>query len=275
IKTQLISGKNEYRVIGLGLASELDIVIPATYSGLPVTEIGDNAFQGCSYIESVEIPDTVTCIGSYAFSAASGGNYSMQLKTVSFGVNSQLKTIKDHAFMGCNNLTEISIPKTVTSIGLSTFNSYSYEKVRKVHYAGTIDEWVQIEFCEDRYNAGASPLYDGKAELYIGDELVSGIISISSPTIKQGAFRGYTQISGVIISKNVIQIATLAFYNCNNLTDVYYEGTASEWNEIDIALYDNTSLTNATLYYYIENEADVPTDGGNYWHYVDGVPTAW
>ena len=55
---------------------------------------------------------------------------------------------------------------------------------------------------------------------------------------------------------------------------MYYKGTAEEWSEINMDFY-NTKLTSATRYYYIENEADVPTDGGNYWHYVDGVPTAW
>ena len=60
--------------------------------------------------------------------------------------------------------------------------------------------------------------------------------------------------------------------DCDNLRVVYYQGTASEWETITGS---STYLTSATRYYYVENEADVPTDGGNYWHYVDGVPTAW
>ncbi|MBR2441893.1 MAG: hypothetical protein IKB20_02355, partial [Clostridia bacterium] len=36
---QKIAGKEEYRVVGLGTVSDLDIVIPSTYKGLPVTEI--------------------------------------------------------------------------------------------------------------------------------------------------------------------------------------------------------------------------------------------
>ncbi len=46
-----------------------------------------------------------------------------------------------------------------------------------------------------------------------------------------------------------------------------YITAASDWSQISIGSYDNGYLTNATRYYYIENEADVPTDGGKYWHY--------
>ncbi len=36
--------------------------------------------------------------------------------------------------------------------------------------------------------------------------------------------------------------------------------------------YSNSNLTSATRYYYSET---TPTEAGNYWHYVDGVPTPW
>ena len=37
LRFQKISGKEEYRVMGIGTVSSLDIVIPSTYRGLPVT----------------------------------------------------------------------------------------------------------------------------------------------------------------------------------------------------------------------------------------------
>ncbi|MBQ8428189.1 MAG: hypothetical protein IJX18_02920 [Clostridia bacterium] len=72
----------------------------------------------------------------------------------------------------------------------------------------------------------------------------------------------------------VEEIGNYAFQYCSSLTEVYYKGTASEWGAISIDSWGNTDLTNATRYYYVENEADVPTDG-NYWHYVSGVPPKW
>ena len=49
-------------------------------------------------------------------------------------------------------------------------------------------------------------------------------------------------------------------------------GTEKEWNAIDIEKDGNLYLIEATRYYYSENK---PAAEGNYWHYVDGVPTIW
>ena len=64
----------------------------ATTYNIPntVTEIGKNAFYGCSKITSITIPDSVTTIGAGAFES-------------------------------CSSLTEITIPQNVTSIGSDAF----------------------------------------------------------------------------------------------------------------------------------------------------------
>ena len=81
-------------------------------------------------------------------------------------------------------------------------------------------------------------------------------------------------MTSVVIPESVTSIGAQAFYNCESLTSVYYGGTAEDWDQINIYSF-NDWLTNATRYYYLENASDAPTAGGNYWHYVDGVPTAW
>jgi hypothetical protein len=69
----------------------------------------------------------------------------------------------------------------------------------------------------------------------------------------------------------VTSINSYAFTGCTSLTTVYYEGTADEWTSITIDL-NNDPLKSATVYYYSETD---PAEEGNYWHYVNGVPTAW
>ena len=64
---QKLAGKEEYAVVGIGLAESFDVVIPSSYKGLPVTSIGDYAFFECFGLTSIIIPDSVTSIGVEAF----------------------------------------------------------------------------------------------------------------------------------------------------------------------------------------------------------------
>ena len=75
-----------------------------------------------------------------------------------------------------------------------------------------------------------------------------------------------------VIPNDVKIIGGNAFYACNGLTGVYYEGTEADWNNVFVD--GNAGLDSATLYYY---SASQPTKSGNYWHYgTDGVtPVKW
>lgn len=72
----------------------IEVIIPSTYNGKPVTSIGDYAFYNCTSLTSITIPDSVTSIG-------------------------------DNAFHGCSSLTSIEIPASITSIGEGTFSNCS------------------------------------------------------------------------------------------------------------------------------------------------------
>ena len=80
-------------------------------------KIRDNMFDGHYSLTSITIPNSVTSIGSYAFSDCSG------LTTITIPKN--VTSIKDGVFGGCRGLTTISIPDSVTTIGNSAFNSCS------------------------------------------------------------------------------------------------------------------------------------------------------
>ena len=66
------------------------LVIPSTIDGKKVTSIGGYAFEYCTSLTSITIPNSVTSIGDYAFS-------------------------------NCRSLTSITIPNSVTSIGVCAF----------------------------------------------------------------------------------------------------------------------------------------------------------
>lgn len=101
-------------VYGIGSCKDTDIVIPATYQGLPVTSIDQGAFEGNKNIRTLVISDNLTNIGMQAFSQCTG------LTKITFG--NGLKTIYGLAFEYCSALTEIVIPDSVTSISNGAFS---------------------------------------------------------------------------------------------------------------------------------------------------------
>ena len=78
-----------------------------------VTSIGSWAFDGCSGLTSVTIPDSVTSIGNGAFRRCSG--------LTSVTIPDSVTSIGWQAFSGCSGLTSVTIPDSVTSIGEKAF----------------------------------------------------------------------------------------------------------------------------------------------------------
>ena len=79
------------------------------------TSIGIDAFNGCSNLTTVTIPNSVTSIGNNAFDSC----YNITSVTIGDSVTS----IGDNAFISCTSLASVSIPNSVTSIGYKAFNT--------------------------------------------------------------------------------------------------------------------------------------------------------
>lgn len=90
------------------------VSIPAYIDELPVKEILSGAFEHCSDLSSVSLPDTITYIGQDAFS------YCSSLKTIKLPSN--LKTLRSYAFRNCKALQSITIPGSVEKIESETFS---------------------------------------------------------------------------------------------------------------------------------------------------------
>ena len=100
-------------VVGIGSCTDTDIVIPSMYNGFPVREIAASAFEVCTSLTSITIPDSIITIGDYAFYGCRG----LTDVTIANGV----AVIGSSAFEGCTSLTSITIPDSVTAIGERAF----------------------------------------------------------------------------------------------------------------------------------------------------------
>ena len=82
-----------------------------------VTSIGWYAFEGCSGLTSITIPDSVTSIGSYSFRDCSG--------LTSITIPDSVTSIGSQAFYNCSGLKSVTIGNSVTSIGGQVFYNCS------------------------------------------------------------------------------------------------------------------------------------------------------
>lgn len=87
--------------------------IPSQIDGYPVTIIASGAFHDRKEIDDIEIPDSVSMIGDYAFSKCSA------LKRIV--LPNGLRYIGDHAFLGASLLLDIEGGDNVEHIGNSAF----------------------------------------------------------------------------------------------------------------------------------------------------------
>jgi hypothetical protein len=112
------------------------VVIPATINSLPVTSIGDSAFDFATNVTSVTMPDSITNIAEYAFydclalAAVTIPNSVISIGGSAFAycdsltvaaIPTNVTSIADYAFFSCGSLTNVAIPGGVTSIGDSAF----------------------------------------------------------------------------------------------------------------------------------------------------------
>ena len=86
-----------------------DLTIPDIADVYSVTSIGDYAFEGCSVLTSLTIPNSVTSIGESVFTGCSG--------LTSVTVPNSVTSIGPYAFINCSGLTSVTIPNSVTYIG--------------------------------------------------------------------------------------------------------------------------------------------------------------
>ena len=252
----------------------------ATFTATSISFVGSYGFSGCTSLTSLVIDGEGGGIGSYAFNGCSSLN--------SLTISGYVFTVGSYAFNGCNLLTELSFPDGLTSLGSKAFSGAP--SLRKITLPGTfapsswyldwfdncplLEEINMEQPSEDGWYTNDGLFYysnmlvkcpEGKKAACV--ELPDGI---DGPFENGGnGFKNCTGIESVVLPERFTSHSTFA--GCTALTKVFWKGTDISKSPFDEDGNDK-NLLSSKLYYYSETE---PSAEGQYWHYVDDVPTVW
>ena len=133
-------GDNEFA----GCSNLEDITIPGS-----VTSIGANAFSGCESLSNITLPDGVTSIGAGAFNGCAN--------LISMIIPDGVTSIGALTFNGCANLKKILIPNSVLTIGEDAFLGCS--RLSNLYYKGTQEDWANVDIDIDNSALHAANRY--------------------------------------------------------------------------------------------------------------------
>ena len=150
------------------------------------------------YITKLIVDKGVTSLGDCVLRDFGGYYYPDSLKEVTLPEG--LTYLGDYAFLGAANLTSITLPSTLTTIGLAAFESTGLTGITIPSDVKTIKE-------------GA----------FGGTGLTSVTIPDKVETLGQGVFENCTQLTSINIPKSVKSMGAYMFGGCTELTCITFE----------------------------------------------------
>jgi len=225
VKTALFANPNKYVSFDLSYNTINAIPNNAFYNCDKLTDITlpdsiqsiwDSAFYGCSSLVSITIPDSIINIGDEVFwgtawlnNQPGGVVYIGKIAYCCVGsipatthIKDGTKVIHAYAFNNQVNLTSISIPNSVTTIGDGAF----------------------------QYCSGLTSVNIPNSVISLGDYAFNGCSKLTSvsigsgvKSIGDGAFFNCDVLTSVTIPDSVTSIGNEAFYGCRGLNSVTFE----------------------------------------------------
>ena len=258
-----------------------NVIIPSsvTYNGKTynVKSINWHAFQDCTSLTSVTIPDGMTTIGEDAFKNTGIYNnapngiyyvdgwacgYKGDMPSGELVLPQNTRGIGSKLFYQCTGLTSVTIPESVTSIGINAFSGCT--GLTSVTIPNSVTNICSNAF----YNCtGLTSVVMGNSVTNIGKSAFNGCSSLTKVIVSDIAawcnitFEDdysnplyyvhhlysdeSTEITDLVIPEGVTSIGSYAFSKCTGLTSVTIPNTVTSIGED--AFYDCTGLQRVNI----------------------------
>lgn len=221
-----------------------------TASKITDTKI-ENAFERCSTLVTIQLPNTITTIGDYAFSNCTS------LTTAN--IPDSVTSIGKAAFNNCSALTiDVNIPVGVTEIKSSTFRNTNITSVNIPNSVETIGDISGtnvdgvFEGCSNLTNVTIANGVKTIGYKTFGN--CSNLSEIELPdsvtTIGNYVFYGCSSLTNIIIpAVNNSLYYDVGLNTCSQLTDIIFKGTVDDWRAIPTSAWNMSNITsNLTIH---------------------------
>ena len=241
-----------------------NIVIPSLYNGRKVTQIIYEGFAGCSNLTSITLPETLETLDADAFNYCSNlenvyykgtidkwcsitaneagfesspmcyaDNFYMLDENKEWYCVDELiipdnvETINFGVFSNFNNITDLTLPSSVKTIGAYAFEYCS--SLENIYYDGTFEDWCNISFEEFGWGSPSNPMryadniyflddngnieHNGKRYSMLKEVIIPNTIS----EIGAYQFYNFSSLENIVIPNTVLSIGENAFYGCENI----------------------------------------------------------
>ena len=239
----VLDSRNDCDAIVISATNTLIVGCKNTVIPNSITAIGQDAFNGCSELSSIEIPNSVITIGNSAFSNCIGltGNLYLPNSVTTIGayafkdccgftgnltIPNSVTSIGQGAFSNCNGLTgELIIPNSVTGIGSCAFESCTgLTGGLTIPNSVTSRTFYDCRGFNGNLTISNSVTSIGQGAFYNCSGFTGTLIIPNSvTTIDKEAFSGCTGFTGLLtIPNSVTEIGDGAFNYCSGLSEIYF-----------------------------------------------------